>query len=312
MSSQPAPDPVYTLRGAGSPITYLTFHDGPGPQQDLYNGTQDGKIHIWDMEVRRIKASLDGHPGQAVLWIEFTPCGKMLTFGRDGILNVCQRADTDWIITDKVSTGAIGFSPAGLLLDEDNTGYIVLPSRQTSVCDVYRMETLTKLDELKPGAEKFGFVMCITSMKDNKTVLIGYENGSIALWDISKCKLLNSVKVFEESVLCVDYQSDLNKGFCGSVTNKITSFSVDGDEVVVGKSTETLNPGFNQIRIRGDKKIFVTAGWDHNVRVFSVKKLTPLAVLDYHKDSCQCLAFSTENLLACGSKDQQISLWKIY
>lgn len=212
----------------------------------------------------------------------------------------------------KLSTGAISFSPGGFILDEDDKGYIVLPSGHTSVCDVYRMETQTKFGELKPVAEKFGFVMCIASMKHNKTALIGYESGSIALWDISKCRLLNSIKAFEESVLCFDYKCDVKKGFCGSVTNKIKLFSVEEDEIVLGKSVETLNPGLNQIRIRRDNKIFVTAGWDHNVRVFSVKKLTPLAILAYHNDSCQCLAFSKDNLLACGSKDQQISLWKIY
>jgi WD40 repeat protein len=74
----------------------------------------------------------------------------------------------------------------------------------------------------------------------------------------------------------------------------------------------TKNPGFNQILIRKDQKIVAAAGWDSHVRIFTAKKLKPLAVLSYHKENVQCLTFSTDNILSCGSKDHHISLWEIY
>lgn len=78
-----------------------------------------------------------------------------------------------------------------------------------------------------------------------------------------------------------------------------------------------VNPGVSQLCIRGDGKLLASAGWDHRVRVFGWKKLRPLAVLQYHTDMVQSVAFSDhqdprQRLLAAGSKDQRISLWSIY
>lgn len=78
-----------------------------------------------------------------------------------------------------------------------------------------------------------------------------------------------------------------------------------------------VNPGASQLCIRGDGKLLASAGWDHRVRVFGWKKLRPLAVLQYHSDMVQSVAFSDhqdprQRLLAAGSKDQRISLWSIY
>lgn len=52
-----------------------------------------------------------------------------------------------------------------------------------------------------------------------------------------------------------------------------------------GSSLEIKNFGFNDIRIRGDYKVFVIVGWDYTVRIFGVKKLRLLVVLIYYKDS---------------------------
>lgn len=82
-------------------------------------------------------------------------------------------------------------------------------------------------------------------------------------------------------------------------------------------SVTLVNPGVSQLCIRGDGKLLASAGWDHRVRVFGWKKLRPLAVLQYHTDMVQSVAFSDhqdprQRLLAAGSKDQRISLWSIY
>lgn len=47
-----APDPVFVLRGAESPVTAVTFLC-PAKEQDSYiaAGTQDGKIFVWNLKV---------------------------------------------------------------------------------------------------------------------------------------------------------------------------------------------------------------------------------------------------------------------
>lgn len=82
-------------------------------------------------------------------------------------------------------------------------------------------------------------------------------------------------------------------------------------------SVALVNPGVSQLRLRGDRKLLASAGWDHRVRIFGWKKLQPLAVLKYHTDLVQSVAFSDhqdprQRLLAAGSRDQRISLWSIF
>lgn len=76
----------------------------------------------------------------------------------------------------------------------------------------------------------------------------------------------------------------------------------------------TLNHGgVNDVIVRSDERIFVTAGWDHRVRVFDLKKQRLLGILKYHEDGVMTIAFNRndENLLASCSKDQRIALWKL-
>ena len=51
----PAPDPVFVLRGAQSPVTVVTFLniDATEGQREEYiaAGTQDGRILLWNLKV---------------------------------------------------------------------------------------------------------------------------------------------------------------------------------------------------------------------------------------------------------------------
>lgn len=105
-------------------------------------------------------------------------------------------------------------------------------------------------------------------------------------------------------------------------------------------SVDIKNAGVADIAIRNDCKIFASGGWDGRythlvttfghlstllwcnycrIRVFGFKKGKPLAILNYHSATVNCLTFAgvcgppeDKNMLVCGSKDKRISLWKIY
>ncbi|PWI75853.1 uncharacterized protein PCL_06511 [Purpureocillium lilacinum] len=58
------------------------------------------------------------------------------------------------------------------------------------------------------------------------------------------------------------------------------------------KTVNTKHAGQQSLRIRSDGKIFATAGWDSNVRVYSCKTLKELAVLQWHKAGAYAVAFA--------------------
>ena len=147
---------------------------------------------------------------------------------------------------------------------------------------------------------------------NKQCLLTGYEDGSIVLWDLRQNKMMDKLKVHQDAVMCMDFSGTLNKGYSGSVNEDIYSWTVSDNKLATSISVKTTNAGFNDTLVRKDGKIVVLTGWDGNIRIFGAKKLKPLAVLNYHKQSVHCLAFSDDNILACGSKDELISLWDIY
>ena len=80
----------------------------------------------------------------------------------------------------------------------------------------------------------------------------------------------------------------------------------------VYRTHELTNPGIADVKIRPDRKILATAGWDHRVRVFHWRTMKPLAVLSFHSATVHCVAFAKDGLLAAGSGDQRISIWSLY
>lgn len=65
----------------------------------------------------------------------------------------------------------------------------------------------------------------------------------------------------------------------------------NGGEDLPLKTINTKHSGQQGLRLRGDGRIFATAGWDSRVRVYSGKTMKELAVLKWHKDGCYAVAF---------------------
>lgn len=88
------------------------------------------------------------------------------------------------------------------------------------------------------------------------------------------------------------------------------------------KSTILLErvPGVSVLSIRPDKKLVTAGCWDGSIRLFSWKKLRPLAILREHKESIydvvysrrEVEAYDTKCLMAATGKNSCISMWDIY
>lgn len=70
-------------------------------------------------------------------------------------------------------------------------------------------------------------------------------------------------------------------GISGSAEKQVVCFRMDVDAriMAVHKTLELHKEGISDIALRGDDRIFATAGWDGKVRVYNYRKATALAVL---------------------------------
>src|SRR5689334_10870580 len=92
---------------------------------------------------------------------------------------------------------------------------------------------------------------------------------------------------------------DSELGISGSAGDNIVIFSPDYENVSnnlkiidlyqhslkILKEIKVNHGGISDIKVRKDRKIFATAGWDHRIRIFNYKKLSPLAILKGHTEN---------------------------
>ncbi|KAM9858673.1 guanine nucleotide-binding protein subunit beta-like protein 1 [Aulostomus maculatus] len=319
--SRPAPSPIYTLRGAGGPLNALHFSCCGEDTPFLFSGSGKGSIHVWNLNSRRAERILEGHAGSSVLWVS-TLRGRetLISQGRDMQVCLWDLSQGRSEVVDSVRTGSAGFCQCSLLETSPTTCLLAFAGQQTEEIKIIELPSKTPVCTLVPEA-KLGMVMCVKLWQPDSgpgpLLLAGYEDGSLLLWDISQRSTLSQTKAHPEPVMCLTFDTERLRGVSGSSEKKLSSWMLDGQNLQLQDCVTLVNPGISQLCIRGDGKLMASAGWDHRVRIFSWKKLRPLAVLQYHTDMVLSVAFSNhkepkQRLLAAGSKDQRISLWSIY
>ncbi|KAJ7544263.1 hypothetical protein O6H91_09G071400 [Diphasiastrum complanatum] len=147
-------------------------------------------------------------------------------------------------------------------------------------------------------------------------VVAGYEDGSVALWDIRNPGSPSFMKRLHcEPVLSICLDQRCQGGVSGGADDKTIFFELDHGKSSFAVKKEIVNahPGIADISIRNDDKIVVTAGWDHRVRIHDYHRKRPLAILKYHSAAVTGVAFSDDcKMLASSSRDATIALWSIY
>lgn len=320
--SRPAPTPIYTLRGAGAPLNFLHFSCRAGDRPLLFSASGKGGIHLWNLNSRRAEKVLDGHSGSSVTWIStLQSADALISQGRDMRACVWDLSEGRSEVSDSVWTGSVGFCQCSLLETGPATWLLACPGQQTEEIKIVELPSKTTVCSLLPEA-KLGMVMCIKLWQPDAgsgpLLLAGYEDGSLLLWDVSQRLPLSLTATQPGPVMCLAFDPQRLRGISGSSEKQLLPWALDKqDHLQLQDPVALINPGVSQLCIRGDGKILASAGWDHRVRVFSWKKLRPLAVLQHHTDMVLTVAFSDHQdprhrLLAAGSKDQCISLWSIY
>ncbi|XP_070131267.1 guanine nucleotide-binding protein subunit beta-like protein 1 isoform X3 [Equus caballus] len=288
MAAPPPPDPQFVLRGTQSAVHALHFCGGAQGQGHplLLSGSLSGLVHIWSLQTRRAVATLDGHEGQCVTWLQTLPQGhQLLSQGRDLKLCLWDLGEGRNAVVDSVRLESIGFCRGSVLARGHQHWTLAVPGR---------------------GSDE-------ANSSPRPLLLAGYEDGSVALWDVSERKVCSRIACHTEPVMALDFDSQKARGVSGSAEKALAVWSLDEQQALQALRTQELtNPGIADVKIRPDRKILATAGWDHRIRVFHWWTMKPLAVLAFHSATVHCVAFATDGLLAAGSRDQRISVWSLY
>ncbi|XP_053327149.1 guanine nucleotide-binding protein subunit beta-like protein 1 [Spea bombifrons] len=324
MMALPPPAPKFDLRGIGSEVNCLHFSCvAPDPCPPvLFSGVTNGLVHVWNLTTRRTLSVLDGHGGKSVYWVQaLHNKDSLLSQGRD--LQICtwNLAEGRNEVIDSLPLESVGFCKCSLVKTEPIL--LAMPGRENSEVQVLDLLSKKIVCSMNPkGDNRWGMAMCMKLWQpesgSSPLLLVGYEDGSVALWHVMEHKLLSRLTCHKEPVMSLDFDCKQGRGVSGSSDKILNVWSLDEQQNLKDyKSQVLINPGIADIVLRLDRKILATAGWDHRIRIFGWKKMKPLAVLQHHTATVHCVTFSDhikpeDRLLAAGSKDHRISLWSIY
>lgn len=316
-----------TQSGKASPAdahqnkTYpLTMQGVDGSKKDTEsaetNFDMNGEIH---------KKEMDPFPGCSPEWVgEIEVEGEALlqTAGLSQLLNAHAKHHS---VADTVS------SPS--LSSGQGKEFMAIAGEESAVVEIWDVDSGEKAAHLKfpdfdshgrpteLSTKSRGMCMALQAFFPPKShgflnVLAGYEDGSLAWWDLRNPSTpVTSVRFHSEPVLSLALDEECRGGVSGAADEKIVLFSLDYDTgtCLLKKEIDHSHPGISDISIRRDSRIFATAGWDHRVRVYDYHKRKPLAILKYHSEMVTSVSFSKDcKLLASSSQDATIALWSIY
>ncbi|KAH6558374.1 hypothetical protein KP509_1Z067200 [Ceratopteris richardii] len=217
----------------------------------------------------------------------------------------------------------------GSLTSGTGKSYLALAGRDPSMVELWDMDA-GKLalqfgqdtsGQSSPQTKSSGMCMALEAFTGLTRegflhILTGYEDGSVAIWDVRNVKVPQFMKRFhQEPVLSIAVDGPCLGGVSGAADNQLIFFSINYQQSLLQiRGERTLgNPGTADISLRNDDRIVATAGWDHRVRIYDYKRSRALAILKYHSDLVNAVCFSEDcEFLASASKDGMVALWSIY
>ncbi|XP_077294479.1 guanine nucleotide-binding protein subunit beta-like protein 1 [Arctopsyche grandis] len=310
------PDPVFSLRAAEmAPVHSICFHCN-GDSQRLLAGTQDGKVFTWNLATKRYQNKIN--VGSGTILHVFHTTDTLFTQEKGECVKIWKLSESNYNVDQTIVSDYCGFCRC--LVSESNN-LLFVPKKDSQI-DVYTLdgEEIMTLPVSKDS--RVGEVMCFKHLEisNSQYLLAAYESGDVLMWDLKTQKSISSLKL-REFPLTLDYDLILGRGIYGNSSESIQVFSISKSDMKISLKCEIImkNAGVNVLKIRNDKKVFVSGGWDGRLRVYSWKSLRPLAVLTEHKAALQDVCYSdvpialwNSPIMAASGLDSTITLWDIY
>ena len=328
-----SPEPSLTLHGSSGIVSSLQVIESGPLAGHLISGSIQTAVYLWDLIttkrlVTKFHCDNKADKNSTVLWTHFSArqSDELFVQIRDGLLYRWGMGNDQPRLLAKTSIGnQLSFCPA-LGLDEHDL--ICIPSGEISG-NTSGVGILSQADFSPVGlfysAENLGSPMRMVRVRDNQ-LMIAYESADACLWDIRNCSApvfqsdvlkasKNAEKEEDVTPLAMDFDREKDLLVIGSASNAVKRFKVGPEEISFLDSVSLPENGVTDLKIRPDGKILTVNCWDFTARVFSWKTLKPLAVLDLHRDTIQCVEYAKirdENCVILGGKDALISVWPLY
>jgi WD40 repeat protein len=322
---------IASLRGHASAITSVACNK----QNDIIiSGDQNGVIHVWKnaLKTRRSDSQFHTVPQDTKSNISrhfmtlqlkwFDEC-KFLSQNRHCMVTVYDVTRAQQVISCiKYSDELVQASFCRMSVNCERQLCALPRDKSIAVYSVNELNSNPIILTYDVNL-RLGVLMAVDFHHSDNNILYGaFENGQVYQWDIRSPDTPVCVKqsISYEPTLCMkqfSLKNETNTIVTGTTGKTITFQSIDNSQY---QSTfDLMNEGVNDIQINKNGRIMFTAGWDHRIRAFELKKKQstveskPLAIYKNHTATVNCLDLNLdESILVSGSQDERLCLWSIH
>eukprot|EP01124_Arcella_intermedia_P002044 TRINITY_DN11125_c0_g1_i1.p1 TRINITY_DN11125_c0_g1~~TRINITY_DN11125_c0_g1_i1.p1 ORF type:complete len:365 (+),score=57.07 TRINITY_DN11125_c0_g1_i1:157-1095(+) len=309
------PVPSFVFRGLKSGSNVVCLYEKGPTERSLWSGGFNGEISVFNLNTKRLASSYSLH-NNSILSLHSIDSTTFYSQCRDGLLKLWNPQSGQVIV--EIPAGSLGFcrSVVGHL---QNNLVSLTTGQDSNTLNIWDLHNKKILHSLSPkGDRKFGMCMATCLVPgDGSYVASAYEDGGLYFFDLRQPDtiLFGLERFLKEPMLCFTLSDDLQSGSLGGATDTLYKFSLSIPEskIEILSSQQLSKPGIQGLQIRHDNKLLAVSCWDHRLRLYSWKKLSPLAILKFHQENVDAFQFSSfDNLVVTGSKDGKIALWNLY
>jgi len=345
MAKEPPP-PDFVLRGHLEAVNSVCFFTDQTGSSSIASGAVDGELRVWDLSTRRSSTTVKAHQ-QSILSVgHIAQHNILLTCGRDEVTRLWNLEEGSASgLQNPVATlptGAKHFCNAS----SNQSHLVATPSLVESDVLIWDLRSQSVVTTIAFGAEKgiLSFIqfapVASAIVADDSAASAGgdgdggsgsgsggegiefplfaaHEDGSISIADLRTSRVICNSCIHDdkEPLLTFDVSSNAKSIVTGGANNKIhradVSLETEGG-ITKRDFAELTECGTSSIKMRSDGRIIASGHWDGTVRLFDTKKLKPLAVLRYHRESVFGIDFGPSGSFASASKEGNIAVWSLY
>lgn len=302
---------LHTLTGHSGTLSSVNTLAISPDSHTLASGSDDKNIKLWDLNTKKVLASLSGH-SQAVKSVAFSPDGKILASASDDkTIKLWQVETLEEICTllgHAHTVKSVAFSPDGQILASGSW------DKTIKLWDIYTGKEICTITGHQLQVNSVAFSpqgQLLASASYDRTIRLWQIEGSQKEIQNRPCySLLSTLSGHAWAVLTVAFSPDGKILATGSDDNTIKLWEVNTGQLIctlVGHSWSVVAVAFT-----ADGETLLSASCDKTVKLWRVSTAEEIVTLSGHIDSVSAVAVSKViQLIASGSRDKTIKLWQL-
>ncbi|ORY47903.1 WD40 repeat-like protein [Rhizoclosmatium globosum] len=274
-----------------------------GPHGDVFSGSQDGTVRLWDFESGECYRTFMGH-SKGVTSIAYMPDGFLVTGSLDGSVKV-------W----NIETGVCEHSLVASLEEDVEvmsvcvSGDRVVSGHKDGHIRVWDLET--RVARTLEGHSQIKIWRTVRTLAASKSLVVsGGHDSLVKVWDLESGSCIRTFDGHSQLIRCVVIGDDGDTIISSSDDKTIKMWSLQSGLCL--KTLEADSEVYSVALSHDGSRIAAGCASQNKIFIWSAVIGEKLTILEGHSLEVRALAFSSnDKILVSGSRDDSVRVWNL-